>query len=315
MLKRLSTSEVNGIKKSIEDIIQNTDELKNKIAQNEVNQVLRCVESGQLRVISPADETAACGAVPMDGELQNWIVHGWVKESILLAMKMRVAQTYKIKLFHSAELVDAVPLDPGRVFAGEFAYHDKFDLQHNLSAKSVRSLPGSLVREGSCVSKNAILMPSFINIGAWVGEGTMIDTWATVGSCAQVGKNVHVAGGVGIGGVLEPANARPVIVGDNAFLGSRVILVEGVVVSSGAVLGANVCLTASTPIYDVTTSEKTEYRGFVPANAVVAMGTRIKTFPGGEVPLQCAYIIAYRSKKTNAKISLNDILRETGIPI
>ena len=223
---------------------------------------------------------------------------------------MRTAQTFKTKLHSEIE-----SNHQGRVFANEFAYHDKLDIQNNLALHSVRSVPGSIVREGAYVSPNVILMPSFVNIGAWIGENTMIDTWATAGSCAQIGSNVHVAGGVGIGGVLEPASARPVVVGDNAFLGSRVIIVEGVVVSSGAVLGANVCLTSSTPIYDVTTSEKKEYRGFVPPNAVVAAGTRPKVFPGGEVPLQCAYIIAYRNERTDAKVSLNDILRETGIPI
>lgn len=308
-MKTLEPSQLNDLKHQIEDIYENPEKIKEKSSQETIINILRFIEEGSLRVMSSEKTNANCGKIPMTGDLQNWVVHSWVKLSILLAMRMRSAKTYKIQLSGEGQK------EQGRIHAGEFAYHDKFDLQNNLAQNKVRCLPGSLVREGSYVATNAILMPSFVNIGAWVGENTMIDTWATVGSCAQIGDNVHVAGGVGIGGVLEPAHARPVVVGDNAFLGSRVIVVEGVVVSSGAVLGANVCLTSSTPIYDVTTTQKTEYRGFVPPNAVVAAGTRIKPFPGGEIPLQCAYIIAYRSARTDAKVSLNEILRETGIPI
>ncbi len=309
-MKKISQEELNYLQNSIENISGNVEQLKEKSAQNTIIKVLRYLEEGSLRVVSPENSTANCGNVPMTGNLQNWLVHSWVKQSILLAMRMRSAQTFKIKLTGENE-----NKEQGRVFAGEFSYHDKFDVQNNLAKNSVRSLPGSIVREGSYISENVILMPSFVNIGAWIGNNTMIDTWATAGSCAQIGANVHIAGGVGIGGVLEPASARPVIIGDNAFLGSRVIVVEGVVVSEKAVLGANVCLTSSTPIYDVTTAEKKEYRGFIPPGAVVAAGTRTKSFPGGEIPLQCAYIIAYRSEKTDAKVSLNDILRETGIAI
>jgi 2,3,4,5-tetrahydropyridine-2-carboxylate N-succinyltransferase len=309
-MKNISTQELNQLQNTIEDITKNIDKLKEKSAQEVIIKVLRCLEDGSLRVISPEDSNANCGHVPMVGQLQSWIVHSWVKQAILLAMRMRSAQTFKMKL--NSEIKHE---EQGRIFAGEFSYHDKFDLQNNLGQNSVRSLPGSIVREGAFISENVILMPSFVNIGAWIGNNTMIDTWATAGSCAQIGSNVHIAGGVGIGGVLEPAGARPVIIGDNAFLGSRAIVVEGVVVSQGAVLGANVCLTSSTPIYDVTTADKKEYRGFVPPNAVVAAGTRPKSFPGGEVLLQCAYIIAYRNERTDAKVSLNDILRETGIPV
>jgi 2,3,4,5-tetrahydropyridine-2-carboxylate N-succinyltransferase len=309
-MKKLDITELNFLKSHVEEIKNDNEKLKNKKYQDIIIQVLRYLENGFLRVCSPEGENANCGAVPMTEHLSSWIVHSWVKESILFAMKMRQAKTLKINLFSEQENVEQ-----GRIYVNHQSYHDKFDLQNNLAMNGVRSLPGSIAREGSYISPNVILMPSFVNIGAWVGENTMIDTWATAGSCAQIGANVHVAGGVGIGGVLEPANARPVIIGDHTFLGSRVIVVEGVIVSHGAVLGANVCLTSSTPIYDVTTKDKTEYRGFVPANAVVAAGTRIKEFPGGEIPLQCAYIIAYRSEKTNAKISLNDVLRETGLPI
>ncbi|MES2615123.1 MAG: 2,3,4,5-tetrahydropyridine-2,6-dicarboxylate N-succinyltransferase [Bdellovibrionota bacterium] len=309
-MKKIDPIELNHLKNCIENITGNIENLKEKSSQDAVIQVLRYLEDASLRVASPQNTSANCGTVAMDGNLQEWVVHAWVKQAILFAMRMRQAKTFKTKLSGDVE-----NNNQGRVFAGEFAYHDKFDLQNNLGQNGVRCLPGSIVREGAFVSQNAILMPSFVNIGAWIGENTMIDTWATAGSCAQIGANVHVAGGVGIGGVLEPASARPVIVGDNAFLGSRVIIVEGVVVSSGAVLGANVCLTSSTPIYDVTSAEKKEYRGFVPPNAVVAAGTRPKSFPGGEVLLQCAYIIGYRNARTDAKVSLNDVLRETGIAI
>lgn len=309
-MKKIDSNELNHLKNKIEEISENNEKIKEKSSQEAIIQVLRYLEDGSLRVLSPENTSANCDAVPMTGNLQNWVVHTWVKQAILFAFRMRSAQTYKMKLIGETE-----SNNQGRIFAGEFSYHDKLDIQNNLGLHSVRTVPGSIVREGAYISPNVILMPSFVNIGVWIGENTMIDTWATAGSCAQIGSNVHVAGGVGIGGVLEPASARPVVIGDNAFLGSRAIVVEGVVVNSGAVLGANVCLTASTPIYDMTTSEKKEYRGFVPPNAVVAAGTRPKILPGGEVLLQCAYIIAYRSERTDAKISLNDVLRETGIPV
>jgi 2,3,4,5-tetrahydropyridine-2-carboxylate N-succinyltransferase len=203
----------------------------------------------------------------------------------------------------------------GRVHGGELVFFDKFDVRSDLGEHGVRVVPPGVVREGAHVARGSILMPGFVNVGAYVGSGSMVDTWATVGSCAQVGRNVHLAGGVGIGGVLEPAGARPVMIGDNAFIGSRAIVVEGAVVGAGAVIGANTCITASTPIFDVTTAQRMEHRGYVPAGAVVAPGTRPKSFPGGEVQLQCAYIIAWRSEKTDAKVSLTDVLRETGLSV
>lgn len=297
------------LKEIITKTFQNPENLKSHQAQEAVVQCLRMLECGQLRVASPKGMDANCGEQPMV-QLDSWEVHSWVKQSILLAMRLRTAETHTIQLCSANGTSHQ-----GRIHSGSIEYNDKFDLLGGMNQKGVRAVPGAMAREGSYVARGAILMPSFINIGAYISSGTMIDTWATAGSCAQIGKNVHVAGGVGIGGVLEPENARPVLIGDNAFLGSRVVVVEGTVVGEGAVIAANVCLTASTPIYDVTTSEKRELRGAVPPNAVLVSGTRVKSFPGGDVPLQCAYIIAYRSNKTDSKVSLNDVLRETGIPV
>jgi 2,3,4,5-tetrahydropyridine-2-carboxylate N-succinyltransferase len=196
---------------------------------------------------------------------------------------------------------------------GPFEYHDKIPLKHGWAAAGVRVVPPATVRYGAYVSPGAVVMPSYVNIGAWVGPGSMVDTWATVGSCAQIGANVHLAGGVGIGGVLEPVNARPVIIEDNAFIGSRAIIVEGVVVGEGAVIAPNVSLTASVPIIDVTGDEPVEHRGYVPPRSVVVPGTRPKEFPAGTFHLACALIIGRRSASTDEKVSLNEALREYGI--
>lgn len=276
--------------------------------------VLRALEHGHLRVASPQGTAASVGAVPIRADAVHWQVHAWVKHAVLLALRWR-----QVELLGSrAAATGPLGLETraqGRVHLPQLAFHDKLDTRTDLDLAGVRVVPPGVVREGAFVAAGAIVMPGFVNIGAYVGAGTMVDTWATVGSCAQVGVNVHLAGGVGIGGVLEPAGARPVIIGDDAFIGSRAIVVEGTVVGERAVLGANVCLTASTPIIDVTTKERVEHRGFVPAGAVVAPGTRPKVFPGGEVQLQCAYIIAYRSERTDAKVSLNAVLRETGLAV
>lgn len=296
----LSTSDTTILQKDIEDIINNKDLLAENKFQQSIYRVLRLLETGALRVVSPADMGPNCGDVPME-DLQNWVVHSWVKESILLAMKLRTAHTARVSLTVAA---GANQQNQERVYGGQLAYHDKFDLQDTFAQQNVRALPGALAREGSHLSTGTILMPSFVNIGAWVGANTMVDTWATVGSCAQIGKNVHIAGGAGIGGVLEPANARPVLVGDGAFIGSRAIVVEGVIVGEGAILGANCCLTFSTPVYDVTTNEKVEYRGVVPPRAIVVPGTRLREFPGGEVPLACCYIIGYRDKNRMINLCL-----------
>jgi 2,3,4,5-tetrahydropyridine-2,6-dicarboxylate N-succinyltransferase len=196
---------------------------------------------------------------------------------------------------------------------GPYQYMDKIPLKRNYAALGVRVVPPATARYGSFLSQGVVMMPSYVNIGAWVGPNTMIDTWATVGSCAQIGADVHLSGGVGIGGVLEPVQAQPVIVEDGAFIGSRCILVEGVVVGERAVLAPNVSLTGSVPVIDVTGEEPVEHRGYVPANAVVVPGTRPKEFPAGTYHLSCALIIGTRSESTDLKTSLNEALREFGI--
>jgi 2,3,4,5-tetrahydropyridine-2-carboxylate N-succinyltransferase len=196
---------------------------------------------------------------------------------------------------------------------GPFEYHDKIPLKSGYEELGVRVVPPAVARYGSFLSPGVVLMPSYVNIGAWVGPNTMVDTWATVGSGAQIGANVHLAGGVGIGGVLEPPGARPVIVEDGAFIGSRSIVTEGVRIGSEAVLAPNVSLTASVPIIDVTGPEPVEHRGFVPPRAVVVPGTRPKEFPAGTYHLACALVIGYRNESTDLKTSLNDALREYGV--
>lgn len=301
-------NEFSHLKKNIEKILENQKLLEDPEYQKSVYQVLRYLENGSLRVASPQNQQPNCGSVPME-HLQAWVVHTWIKDAILLAMKIRTAQTVKtsVHVNNHQDYQDRVHMDG-------LAYHDKFDLQTTFEKQNVRALPGAIVREGAHMAKGVVLMPSFVNIGAWVGENTMVDTWATVGSCAQIGKNVHIAGGAGIGGVLEPVNARPILIGDGAFIGSRAILVDGVVVGENAVIGANCCLTASTPVYDVTKAEKLEYRGYVPAGAVVVPGTRLREFPGGEVALGCCYIIEYRGKKQDEKLMLNQTLRSNYQP-
>jgi 2,3,4,5-tetrahydropyridine-2-carboxylate N-succinyltransferase len=199
--------------------------------------------------------------------------------------------------------------------AGPMEFHDKIPLKHDLATAGVRVVPPGVVRRGAFVEAGAIVMPGYVNIGAWVGAGTMVDTWATVGSCAQIGRGVHLSGGVGIGGVLEPSSARPVIVEDGAFLGSRSIVVEGVIVEEEAVLGANVVLTASTPILDVTGPEEVRYHGRVPARSVVIPGVRTKRFPAGEYGLPCALIIGRRQESTDRKTSLNAALRDFHVSV
>ena len=227
-------------------------------------------------------------------EDSEWLVQDWVKKAILLFF----------------------PISPMEVMsAGPFQFHDKIPLKTLDQLKGVRVVPGAVARYGSHVSAGAILMPSFVNIGAFVGEGTMVDTWATVGSCAQIGARVHLSGGVGIGGVLEPPQAAPVIIEDDAFLGSRCIVVEGVRVSKGAVLGANVVLTASTRILDVSGPELKEYKGFIPEGAVVIPGTRAKQYPAGEFHIPAALIVGQRKLSTDKKTSLNEALRDFGVSV
>ena len=218
----------------------------------------------------------------------TWVVNEWLKQAILLYF-----------VLSSSEVIEA----------GDLHYFDKIPVKTDHSGLGIRVVPPGAVRYGSFCEPGVIVMPGFVNIGAYVGANTMVDTWATVGSCAQIGAGVHLSGGVGIGGVLEPLNARPVIIEDDAFIGSRCIVTEGTLVETGAVLAANVSLTASTPIIDLTSNERVEYRGRVPARSVVVPGTRPKEFPGGTAQLACAYIIGQRSERTDQRTSLNEALR------
>jgi 2,3,4,5-tetrahydropyridine-2,6-dicarboxylate N-succinyltransferase len=225
-------------------------------------------------------------AEPRDG---GWVVNEWAKKAILLYFKLRKVE----------------PID-----VGPLRFLDKIPLKRDFAARGVRVVPPGVARYGAFLSEGVVLMPGYVNIGAWVGPRTMVDTWATVGSCAQIGADVHLAGGVGIGGVLEPPQARPVIVEDGAFLGSRCVVTEGVRVGAGAVLAAQVCLTASVPVIDVTARESVEHRGEVPARAVVVPGTRPKEFPAGSYQLDCALIVGWRRESHDLRLSLNDVLRE-----
>jgi 2,3,4,5-tetrahydropyridine-2,6-dicarboxylate N-succinyltransferase len=245
---------------------------------SDVEAVIAALDRGEIRVAE------------RDGD--DWVVNEEAKQAILDYFRLREMEPIEL---------------------GPFAYRDKIPLKRNYEDLGVRVVPPAVARYGSFLSPGVIMMPSYVNIGAWVGPGTMIDTWATVGSCAQIGANVHLAGGVGVGGVLEPVNARPVIVEDGAFVGSRCILTEGVRVGEAAVLAPNVSLTASVPIIDVTGPEPVEYRGYIPPRSVVVPGTRPKEFPAGTYQLACALIIGRRSESTDLKTSLNDALREYGI--
>jgi 2,3,4,5-tetrahydropyridine-2-carboxylate N-succinyltransferase len=223
-----------------------------------------------------------------------WVVNEWIKQAILLYFRLAGVETMQ---------------------AGPLQYHDKIPTKQNLAESGIRVVPPGAVRYGAFCEPGVVVMPGYVNIGAYVGSGTMVDTWATVGSCAQIGREVHLSGGVGIGGVLEPLSARPVIVEDGAFIGSRCILVEGIVVEAGAVLGANTTITSSTPIIDVTGPEPVEMRGRVPANSVVIPGTRPKQFPAGTYELQCALIVGERKESTDRKTSLNEALRTFEVPV
>jgi len=254
--------------------------LTEKLVQEAIHDVIAQLDKGKLRV-----------AEPIDGD---WVVNEWVKKAVIMyfpIMPMRIMQ-----------------LEPAQ-------YFDKIPLKANIEKAGIRTVPGSILRYGAYVANGVICMPSFINIGAYVDEGTMVDTWATVGSCAQIGKNVHLSGGVGIGGVLEPVQASPVIIEDNAFIGSRCIVVEGVRVGQEAVLGANVILTQSTRIIDVTGSQSIEYRGYVPPRSVVIPGSYPKKFAAGEYQVPCALIIGRRKESTDKKTSLNDSLREYTVAV
>jgi 2,3,4,5-tetrahydropyridine-2-carboxylate N-succinyltransferase len=263
---------IKELKEKIDEINESNDLSRSQI--DSVEQVIEALDKGLIRVAE------------FNGD--DWLVNEWIKKSILLYFKEK-----KLKPISS----------------GDISYFDKIDTKSNYKEAGIRVVPPGVVRYGSFCEPGVIVMPGYVNIGAYVGSGTMVDTWATVGSCAQVGKNVHISGGVGIGGVLEPPSAMPVIIEDNVFIGSRCILVEGVRISQGAVLGANVTLTSSTPIIDVTGEEPVEYKGLVPENSVVIPGTRPKEFPAGTYETTCALIIGKRKDSTNKKTSLNDVLR------
>ncbi len=246
-----------------------------------INQVIEEIDKGRLRVAEPTQ----------DG---NWKVNEWVKKAVVMYFPIRKMETVEV---------------------GPFEFHDKMALKTNYKELGVRVVPHAVARYGAYISKGVIMMPSYVNIGAYVDEGTMVDTWATVGSCAQIGKNVHLSGGVGIGGVLEPLQAAPVIIEDNAFIGSRCIVVEGVKVEKEAVLGANVVLTKSTKIIDVTGETPVETKGIVPARSVVIPGSYTKKFPAGDFQVPCALIIGKRKASTDLKTSLNDALREHNVAV
>jgi len=245
--------------------------------------VLAALDRGEVRVASPPES---------DGD--TWTVHPWVKQAILLYFSLQQIQTIEL---------------------GPFEFFDKIPLKRGWKAAGVRCVPPATARYGSFIEAGAVLMPSYVNIGAWIGGGTMVDTWATVGSCAQIGRHVHLSGGVGVGGVLEPPGMAPVIIEDGCFIGSRAIVVEGVHLEREVVLGANVTLTASTPIIDVTGPSPVTYKGRVPARSVVVPGTRPRSFPSGEYQLACALIIGQRKASTDQRTSLNDALRDFAVPV
>ncbi len=254
--------------------------LTNEVTINAIKEVVDMLDRGTLRVAEP---TTA-----------GWQVNEWVKKAVVLYFPIQKMETLE---------------------AGIFEYHDKIPLKRDYKNRGIRVVPNAVARHGAYISSGTILMPSYVNIGAYVDEGTMVDTWATVGSCAQIGKNVHLSGGVGIGGVLEPLQASPVIIEDGAFIGSRCIVVEGVHVEKEAVLGANVVLTMSTKIIDVTGDEPLEMKGRVPERSVVIPGSYTKKFAAGEYNVPCALIIGKRKESTNKKTSLNDALREYNVAV
>jgi len=268
------------LKKLIEDAWEDRQLLEYKEYQDAIETTILKLDKGELRVAEPIGS--------------RWHVNEWIKMAVILYFPIRNMKVIEV---------------------GPFVFHDKMKLKTNYKELGVRVVPHGLARYGAFLGKGVIMMPSYVNIGAYVDEGTMIDTWATVGSCAQIGKNVHLSGGVGIGGVLEPIQASPVIIEDNCFIGSRCIVVEGVHIEEEAVLGANVVLTASTKIIDITGNEPKEYKSFVPARSVVIPGSYTKQFPAGEYQVPCALIIGKRKESTDKKTSLNNALREHQVAV
>ncbi len=278
---RLISQQIQKIMKElILEAWNNRELLKDNKYHETVRSVIEEVDKGRLRVASPTTD--------------GWVVNEWVKQAILMYFGIQQMQTWNVE---------------------PFEFYDKMLLKKNYKDLGVRAVPHAVARYGAFIAKNVVLMPSYVNIGAYVDEGTMVDTWATVGSCAQIGKGVHLSGGVGIGGVLEPLQASPVIIEDGCFIGSRCIVVEGVVVEKEAVLGANVVLTQSTKIIDVSGPEPKEMKGRVPARSVVIPGSYTKKFPAGEYGVGCALIIGQRKPSTDLKTSLNDALRDFNVSV
>lgn len=268
------------LKEHIEKIWEDRTLLQQTESQEAIRLVVDKLDKGEIRVAEP--------------NASGWQVNEWVKKAVILYFPIQQMETIEV---------------------GPFEFHDKIKLKRNYKALGVRVVPHAIARYGSFLSKGVIMMPSYVNIGAYVDEGTMVDTWATVGSCAQIGKNVHLSGGVGVGGVLEPVQAAPVIVEDGAFIGSRCIIVEGIRIGKEAVLGANVVLTGSSKIIDVTGSTPVEYKGYVPERSVVIPGSYSKKFPAGEFHVPCALIIGQRKESTDKKTSLNEALRENNVSV
>ena len=273
---------VEEVRPLVEAAFADREKLSDEATQQAVRATIEMLDRGEVRVAE------------YDEGSDGWTTHAWVKQAVLLYFGLQKME---------------------RIEVGPFEFHDKIPLKKNLDKAGVRVVPHGIARYGSFLEKGVVMMPSYVNIGAWVGSGSMVDTWATVGSCAQIGRDVHLSGGVGIGGVLEPPGARPVIIEDGCFIGSRAIVVEGVRVEREAVLGANVVITASTPIIDVSGPEPVEYRGRVPARSVVVPGSRTKSFPAGDYQLAAALIIGQRKQSTDMRTSLNDALRDFAVAV
>ncbi len=269
-----------ALKNKIESIWSDRSLLEQEDSKVAIREVLELLDKGKIRVAEP------------DGD--HWIVHEWIKKAVLMYFPIQEMKT-----------IECGPLE----------FHDKIPLKKDYKSQGVRVVPHAIARHGAFLEKGVIMMPSYVNLGAWVGSGTMVDTWATVGSCAQIGRNVHLSGGVGIGGVLEPLQATPTIIEDNCFIGSRCIVVEGVIVRQEAVLGAGVVLTKSTHIIDITSDNPITYKGEVPARSVVIPGSYAKQFPAGSYNVNCALIIGKRKESTDKKTSLNDALRDHSVSV
>lgn len=280
LLYLLKIQQMDQLQEIVNSAWENRELLRETETTDGIRKVISLLDEGKLRVAEPSAE--------------GWQVNEWVKKAVVLYFPIQKMETLE---------------------AGIFEYHDKIPLKKGYKEKGIRVVPNAVARHGAYIAGGVILMPSYVNIGAYVDEGTMVDTWATVGSCAQIGKNVHLSGGVGIGGVLEPLQAAPVIIENNAFIGSRCIVVEGIRVEKEAVLGANVVLTGSTKIIDVTGEEPEEFKGYVPARSVVIPGSYTKKFPAGDFQVPCALIIGKRKESTNKKTSLNDALREYKVAV